>query len=874
MKRAYFICLFLLVIPSLIFSQDISKPIDLPRDHWAYSAVMKLIEDGIIEVPKDKKFKGDAPLTRYEAAVMLVKLLSRLESLETIISKIQTPTEPQKETLADTIKKLIKEFQGEIETVKKVDPDIEKKVAEALKKIADMSKEAKKERADLKKELSGIKRDITTLQRDFESTRDEQQRISFSGENYIRLENIDYGASGMGKDTQFTMREDDWGKTRGRPAPSYFSAYNSLLIKMKASPRLGIKTDKKIEVNANMRVNYRDFLYGRKGTGYEEKILIKEEGYFPIRYYSSPLYLESLNFNYSAPRAKFISFAGGYISAGWTILSLSMTGWNFYGFKASSIIGKNTADFVVANITGGELRGIKLSAESPSVGGTSISQKITYNETLYGMSILHSYGKANFMRISVLQNKQDRDSFAAREDVRKLYKPDTISILSIFTRAQVMKGLSFTGEIAFSDFTQYKYAPYYFKDTNNDKIWNPGEVKILDETTPTINTKDSAFIALIDYSRKGFSTFSGYARQNPEFRNRHGGLMGLVASFSGEGGASLGGFDIGTLLKGIEMFFSMTTYNPEFIKGLTIRNIFAKGGEIEIAELSTIPDKLGDLSESVAALNIDPDMDKRKNKLKLNIMMPSISYKPGAKTTLSMEVMNLKAGFDRDVVRGVRKGKDELEIKYQSEFENLGNPASSKNPYISWQDPRSPTGVRYVFLHFDQTGKNEYIEYEYPIGSGNWERKYVNLTRGGYIDLTNPDHLLDIPGNAGQYVLVSSNKLGKLVDKPLELKVSISYPKLTLMHDFSKKLKYKFEYSTMAISFDAGYLDTVDLKGAITDFIKAEKTTTIKNTFNYELFRNISLVLQYNLERRKCYEDVGGHKESKSQVVFEAKVVF
>ncbi len=492
------------------------------------------------------------------------------------------------------------------------------------------------------------------------------------------------------------------------------------------------------------------------------------------------------------------------------------------------------------------------------------------------MSILHSYGKANFLRVSLMQNKQDKDSFAARDEVRKLYQPDVNKIFSVFTRMAVIQNMSLTSEIAFSDHTQYEIAPYYFKDTNRNGIWDgdENESRILDETTPKINTKDSAFVALMDYNLRGISILGGYARQNPYFRNRHGGVMGLVAGMAGEGAGGLGGFDIGALLKGLQMFFSMTTYNPEFMKGLTIKNVFATGGEIECAELSKIPDKLADLSEAVAALNIDPDMDKRKNKLKLNVMMPEISYKPGAKTTLSLSFMNLKAGFDRDTVRGVRKGKDELTIKYQEEGENLGNPLSSNDPYIQWQDPRSPTGIRQVFLHFDPAGKQEYVEYEYPIGSGKWEKVSTNLTGGGEVDFTNANHLLDIPGGAGQYVLVGSDKLGKLVDKPLELKLRVSNPKIILLHDFSKKLKYKFEYSTMKIAFDEGYLDTVDLKGSIVDFIKAEKTTTIKNKFNYELFRNISLTFEYNLEHRKTYEDVGGHKENKTQVIFTTKVVF
>ncbi len=48
---------------------------DVPRDHWAYDAVKKLVEAGIIVGYPDGLFHGDRAMTRYEFAMALSRLL-------------------------------------------------------------------------------------------------------------------------------------------------------------------------------------------------------------------------------------------------------------------------------------------------------------------------------------------------------------------------------------------------------------------------------------------------------------------------------------------------------------------------------------------------------------------------------------------------------------------------------------------------------------------------------------------------------------------------------------------------------------------------------------------------------------------------------
>ena len=52
---------------------------DVPPQHWAYENVLKLAYAGVVEGYGDGTFRGDNPRTRYEAAQLLAKLHSFLK---------------------------------------------------------------------------------------------------------------------------------------------------------------------------------------------------------------------------------------------------------------------------------------------------------------------------------------------------------------------------------------------------------------------------------------------------------------------------------------------------------------------------------------------------------------------------------------------------------------------------------------------------------------------------------------------------------------------------------------------------------------------------------------------------------------------------
>jgi hypothetical protein len=53
---------------------------DVPAGHWAREAVTRLVAQGVISGFPDNRFKGDHPLSRYEAALMIYRVIRGLEA--------------------------------------------------------------------------------------------------------------------------------------------------------------------------------------------------------------------------------------------------------------------------------------------------------------------------------------------------------------------------------------------------------------------------------------------------------------------------------------------------------------------------------------------------------------------------------------------------------------------------------------------------------------------------------------------------------------------------------------------------------------------------------------------------------------------------
>jgi hypothetical protein len=112
---------------------------DVPLDHWAYNAVNKLAEQGLIEGYPNGTFKGKQPLTRYEFAQALARLMDRVEQM----AKQPGPVGPQgpqgpagvgggglTEEQKALLDRLTKEFAPELKALRSDLDNVIKRVAE------------------------------------------------------------------------------------------------------------------------------------------------------------------------------------------------------------------------------------------------------------------------------------------------------------------------------------------------------------------------------------------------------------------------------------------------------------------------------------------------------------------------------------------------------------------------------------------------------------------------------------------------------------------------------------------------------------------------------------------------------------------------
>jgi hypothetical protein len=98
---------------------------DVPANSWAYDAVAQLVKDGIIKGYPDGTFKGNRPMTRYEAAVLAYRAVDMIEAQITAGKSVEKAD-------IDAANKLIAAFGAELKTVERH--------VDALQKEADATK--------------------------------------------------------------------------------------------------------------------------------------------------------------------------------------------------------------------------------------------------------------------------------------------------------------------------------------------------------------------------------------------------------------------------------------------------------------------------------------------------------------------------------------------------------------------------------------------------------------------------------------------------------------------------------------------------------------------------------------------------------------
>jgi len=108
---------------------------DVPEGHWAYDAVSQLVKDGLIVGYPDGLFKGNRPMTRYEAAVLTYRAVDQIEAQITAGKAVNQAD-------IDAVKKLMAAFAKELKDVEAHVAALQKTVDTHSKQLSDLKAEA------------------------------------------------------------------------------------------------------------------------------------------------------------------------------------------------------------------------------------------------------------------------------------------------------------------------------------------------------------------------------------------------------------------------------------------------------------------------------------------------------------------------------------------------------------------------------------------------------------------------------------------------------------------------------------------------------------------------------------------------------------
>jgi hypothetical protein len=108
---------------------------DVPEGHWAYDAVSQLVKDGLIVGYPDGQFKGNRPMTRYEAAVLTYRAVDQIEAQITAGKAVNQAD-------LDAVKKLMVAFAKELKDVETHVAALQTTVDKHSKQLSDLKAEA------------------------------------------------------------------------------------------------------------------------------------------------------------------------------------------------------------------------------------------------------------------------------------------------------------------------------------------------------------------------------------------------------------------------------------------------------------------------------------------------------------------------------------------------------------------------------------------------------------------------------------------------------------------------------------------------------------------------------------------------------------
>jgi len=134
--------LFVVMAFTLILSLPVlADPFsDVPQDHWAYDAVQMLEEKGLVEGYPDGLFKGDRAMTRYEMAMVVARVIAKLEQVQASIPQIPDLSIYATKSDLETINKLLKEYKSELDALGVRVNNIEETVGKLTARVEELER--------------------------------------------------------------------------------------------------------------------------------------------------------------------------------------------------------------------------------------------------------------------------------------------------------------------------------------------------------------------------------------------------------------------------------------------------------------------------------------------------------------------------------------------------------------------------------------------------------------------------------------------------------------------------------------------------------------------------------------------------------------
>ncbi|KXS42399.1 MAG: S-layer protein [Candidatus Frackibacter sp. T328-2] len=122
---------------------------DVPKSHWAYQDVKKLVDNGLMSLYEDNTFKGEKKVNRYQLAEVVAKILVAIDQEKVNASKSDIKT----------LRKLSTEFRTELVELNQQTDIFNKRI----KKLEEKNKIIKEDLVSTKGELMEIRKEVNKI---------------------------------------------------------------------------------------------------------------------------------------------------------------------------------------------------------------------------------------------------------------------------------------------------------------------------------------------------------------------------------------------------------------------------------------------------------------------------------------------------------------------------------------------------------------------------------------------------------------------------------------------------------------------------------------------------------------------------------------